>query len=428
MKKIIVLMGMIFLALIVGSFVGADIAPQPGYHSVNVNNKIININDYPDYYFIVFAEGPSSTGPIGKDINFVKSDGTFETIYYKFAQVNVYAVKKSDFESDKLQNMTYEDLLAYLNSTKAQKVLSNIEHYKEDKIEVKEKNNTYTINIDKACAKEGEKVYDISSKGPTSCCVGLVLKECEGVCTPSILGACAKNETDETYCEKDEDCGIGKLECCHDCGKADYSLTKYLSLNNKGYDNWRTKNCANVLCPHCAEESNPDNEKWVSKCIDNKCEKVNKKNCSEGTTDEDGTCFKNLSNGRKAEIKIMPETASEKAIERLGELGFTIELKEVGKGDAVDNCNGLAEEECKNNFECTPVYEKCPALGDCTQTMPFVECTHHNIRLVYELSGNKEGKFLGIFKIMAKVKAQVDAETGEVKVIKPWWSFLATNI
>ena len=51
-----------------------------------------------------------------------------------------------------------------------------------------------------------------------------------------------------------------------------------------------------------------------------------------------------------------------------------------------------------------------------------------NDNVVYELTGNKQGKFLGIFKIMGKVKAQVDAETGNVRVIKPWWSFLASEI
>lgn len=91
-----------------------------------------------------------------------------------------------------------------------------------------------------------------------------------------------------------------------------------------------------------------------------------------------------LSNGRKAEVKIMPETASTRAIERLGELNFTVQLKEVGKGD--------------------------------------------DAKVVYELTGNKEGKFLGIFKIIAKVQVQVDAESGNVKVIKPWWAFLASGI
>ena len=89
------------------------------------------------------------------------------------------------------------------------------------------------------------------------------------------------------------------------------------------------------------------------------------------------------------EIKIMPDTASETAIARLGDLGFTIELKEVGKETTITSDD----------------------------------------RVVYELTGNKQGKFLGIFKIMASERVQVDAETGEVKkVIKPWWSFLATNI
>ena len=40
------------------------------------------------------------------------------------------------------------------------------------------------------CAAVGENVYDMASKGPTSCCMGLILKLCEGVCTPSILGKC----------------------------------------------------------------------------------------------------------------------------------------------------------------------------------------------------------------------------------------------
>ena len=42
------------------------------------------------------------------------------------------------------------------------------------------------------CALESGNVYDMADKGPTSCCAGLVLKPCEGVCTPSILGTCVK--------------------------------------------------------------------------------------------------------------------------------------------------------------------------------------------------------------------------------------------
>lgn len=93
----------------------------------------------------------------------------------------------------------------------------------------------------------------------------------------------------------------------------------------------------------------------------------------------------NLSDGRRTEIKIMPETASERAIERLGELGFNVSLKEVGKGN--------------------------------------------ESRAVYEVVGEKQGKMLGLFKVRGKVSAEVDAETGEViKTHKPWWAFLASGI
>jgi hypothetical protein len=109
------------------------------------------------------------------------------------------------------------------------------------------------------------------------------------------------------------------------------------------------------------------------------------KMCAGGTTNENGSCMYQFSNGRKTEVKIMPDVASERAIEKLGELNFTLELKEVGSGN-----------------------EK---------------------KVVYELEGEKQGKFLGIFKIMAKVRTQIDADTGEItKVKKPWWSFLASGI
>lgn len=133
--------------------------------------------------------------------------------------------------------------------------------------------------------------------------------------------------------------------------------------------------CIAPSCPTCKQP----------KCIDGECKMQNiVKSCPSNSSDEDGKCIFNLSNGRKSEVKIMPSTASARAIERLGELGFTVELKEVGKGN---------------------------------ETKP-----------VYELTGKKQGKFLGIFKIMVRVQAQVDAGTGDVKVIKPWWSFLASGI
>lgn len=97
-----------------------------------------------------------------------------------------------------------------------------------------------------------------------------------------------------------------------------------------------------------------------------------------------------LSNGQYAEIKIMPDTASETAIARLQlrvcslDNNCSIELKETGTGN---------------------------------QT-----------RAVYEVQAEKQARLFGVFATNMTVQAQVDAENGSVtQVKKPWWAFLATE-
>ena len=97
-----------------------------------------------------------------------------------------------------------------------------------------------------------------------------------------------------------------------------------------------------------------------------------------------------LSNGQYAEIKIMPDTASDTAIARLQlkvcspDNNCSIELKETGTGN---------------------------------QT-----------RAVYEVQAQKQARVFGIFAANMTVQAQVDAENGNVtQVKKPWWAFLATE-
>jgi hypothetical protein len=97
-----------------------------------------------------------------------------------------------------------------------------------------------------------------------------------------------------------------------------------------------------------------------------------------------------LSNGRNAEIWVMPTTASETAIQRL-QLNYcrpdnncSIELKEIGQGEQA--------------------------------------------RAAYEIMAQKQTKVLGLFQARMQVQAQVDAESGEViQAKKPWWAFLATE-
>lgn len=98
----------------------------------------------------------------------------------------------------------------------------------------------------------------------------------------------------------------------------------------------------------------------------------------------------NLSNGRNAEIKIMPDTASERALERLRlrvcspENNCTIVLKEVGQGNET--------------------------------------------KAAYEVQVQKQARILALFKTKMKVMAQVDAENGQIiQTKRPWWAFLAAE-
>ena len=93
-----------------------------------------------------------------------------------------------------------------------------------------------------------------------------------------------------------------------------------------------------------------------------------------------------LSNGRYADIKIIPDTASEIALKRLRakciDRNCSLELKEVGKGNET--------------------------------------------RLKYELETEKDSNIFFIIKRKMKVIAEIDPETGEVLSIKkPWWAFMA---
>jgi hypothetical protein len=95
-----------------------------------------------------------------------------------------------------------------------------------------------------------------------------------------------------------------------------------------------------------------------------------------------------LSNGLNAEVKIMPNTASETALAKLGAKceinNCTMELREVGTGN---------------------------------QT-----------RVAYEIKTQKQSKVLGLFRAQMEVQVQVDAENGEIiQTKKPWWAFLATE-
>jgi hypothetical protein len=130
--------------------------------------------------------------------------------------------------------------------------------------------------------------------------------------------------------------------------------------------------------------SEKDCEEYQKKCsLGDKilCEKL-KTNCQKeeiiANTEEEIKITDNKIYMNNQEVKIMPDTASEKAIEtQQVQKDMTISLKDTGKP-------------------------------------------------IYEIVGTKEVRLLGLFKKEMSIKSEIDATTGEViSVEKPWWSFLA---
>ena len=151
MKKIIMIL---LWGIMIFPVVSADII-IPGTHPIRINNQINNLQDYPNYVFIVVSKGPVSDLLVEGEINYVKEDGTIETPYYKFSQISVYAIKKSNFNEEEIKNLEEKDnykesLEEYFDSINAKEVIKNIEHYNvvSDASTINEENNYYTISLD----------------------------------------------------------------------------------------------------------------------------------------------------------------------------------------------------------------------------------------------------------------------------------------
>lgn len=194
----------------------------------------------------------------------------------------------------------------------------------------------------------------------------------------SEMDFCMGSSVYEFYCDQGS-MKSEKYSCPNGC-KDGYCLNFVAEIENKSDDGNETEGIENETE---SEDIEIENEIRI--------EKKNGKNiiiANQSSVEtlldvaEEGKVMYVKSKKGNKEIKIMPDTASERAIERLGELNFTIVLKEVGQ----------------------------------------------DAKIVYEMNATKEARVIGIFKAKAEVKAQVDAQTGEISVKKPWWAFLASGI
>ncbi len=105
---------------------------------------------------------------------------------------------------------------------------------------------------------------------------------------------------------------------------------------------------------------------------------------------EDGNKIRaELSNGKSVEIKVMPDRASKKALERL----------------KIKDCS-------EENF-CQIELKEGQNMGK-------------EARAIYEIKVQKQTRILGLFKTRMPIQVQVDAETEDVlNINKPWWAFLS---
>lgn len=105
------------------------------------------------------------------------------------------------------------------------------------------------------------------------------------------------------------------------------------------------------------------------------------------------TRFKmNLSNGRNAEIKVMPDVASETALQRL-------RLRVCNESN---NCTLRLKEVYQNKQQNQSI-------------------------AAYEMQLERHYRILGLFQAKAQNRIQIDAENGEIiHTQRPWWAFLAS--
>lgn len=168
MKKIIFILGILFLVL---PFVSADVIIE-GYHSIDINNRITNINDFPNYTFISGPDEEAEPGLSMCKIKIIKEEGLIE-IYYKFCSISVYAIENSKLdyevlnklmnpgnyaeystinENGRVSDINYskveEDYKKFLIDSDAIKILSGITTSKtvSDTNSIEEINNSYIID------------------------------------------------------------------------------------------------------------------------------------------------------------------------------------------------------------------------------------------------------------------------------------------
>jgi len=154
-NKIIAVIIFVFLVLPVISADPLDVR----YKGININNQITNIQDFPDYVFVVYGKMENMC-----PIKVVKENGEIG-YYYKFCNPSVYAIPKENFNElnenyilkmqQDYRNFTGEEVLVYITSIGGKEVIKNIQTSTNvpEASTITEINNSYIIDINKVLTK-----------------------------------------------------------------------------------------------------------------------------------------------------------------------------------------------------------------------------------------------------------------------------------
>ena len=70
--------------------------------------------------------------------------------------------------------------------------------------------------------------------------------------------------------------------------------------------------------------------------------------------------------------------------------------------------------------------KNCNSENNCTIILKEVG-KNQTAKAVYEMQVEKKAKIFGIFKTKVQARVQIDAETGDTIVKKPWWAKLVNE-
>ncbi len=153
MKKYFVF---VVLLILIFPLINADII-MPGEKRINIENKIDNLNEFPDYVFI--SVGTEGAGLWMCPIKIIESEGIIQE-YHKYCYISIYAISKGNFNQTLIgrinnESKDYDEILELFDSIPKQKVIENVRSYKTiPKISiVKDISNFYEIDLSKVKIK-----------------------------------------------------------------------------------------------------------------------------------------------------------------------------------------------------------------------------------------------------------------------------------